>query len=206
MGMAMREQTTIVRLGSSVPFEWVSLSWYVASVAGGKDDAARAWLEDCGVPVFMLEGKQAYRPRGPQRGPRLLRTYRVLSGYLFVGDLALAQLCMARWKADQRRRDLPCPIDGFLGAGGVPCRVNGAAMQALFAAHECGRFAPATLDDEARQRIAIGSNVRITVGPFAFIEGIVTAFKSGDRAEILMNLFGHSRAVTVGLDSIGRVE
>jgi hypothetical protein len=190
-----------VRPGATVPLRWAGLEWYVACVERGRDREAREWLEQAGVPVFLLEGSKAYR-RG-MSGPWLSREWLVLEGYLFIGDMDAARLQIAHWQSDWRRKGVTCPVASFLGSSGKPIAVNGAAMQALFHAHDTNRFSTGKpLDDSVR----IGEEVRILKGPFTFIEGIVQKLLGGQMAEIQLELLGARRVAKVRLDSLARLE
>ena len=59
-----------VRIGEPVPMDWVGRKWYLISVRQGQDYAAREWLEENDVAVFMMEQRDVKRPGG--RGPRKL--------------------------------------------------------------------------------------------------------------------------------------
>ena len=194
----------LVRLGNAVPLEWTGLEWFVACVERGRDREAREWLEQADVPVFMLEGRKAYR-RG-MSGPWLSREWLVLEGYLFVGDIDAARLQTARWQADWRRNGVACPVVSFLGSGGKPMPVNGAAMQALFHAHDTNRFSTGKALSDSQDPVRIGEEVRILKGPFTFIEGIVQKLLSGQMAEIQVELFGAKMLAKVRLDSLARNE
>jgi hypothetical protein len=190
-----------IRPGVAVPLQWTGLEWFVACVERGRDREAREWLENASVPVFMLEGRKAYR-RG-MSGPWLSREWLVLEGYLFVGDMDAARLQIAHWQSDWRRKGVTCPVASFLGSSGKPIAVNGAAMQALFHAHDTNRFSTGKpLDDSVR----IGEEVRILKGPFTFIEGIVQKLLGGQMAEIQLELLGARRVAKVRLDSLARLE
>jgi hypothetical protein len=190
-----------IRPGVAVPLQWTGLEWFVACVERGRDREAREWLENASVPVFMLQGSKAYR-RG-MSGPWLSREWLVLEGYLFIGDLYAARLQISRWQSDRRRNGVACPVVSFLGSSGKPIAVNGAAMQALFHAHDTNRFSSGKpLDDSVR----IGEEVRILKGPFTFIEGIVQKLLGGQMAEIQLELLGARRVAKVRLDSLARLE
>jgi hypothetical protein len=199
--MNAEPQIERIRPGAIVPLQWTGLEWFVACVERGRDREAREWLEQAGVPVFMLEGRKAYR-RG-MSGPWLSREWLVLEGYLFIGDMDAARLQIAHWQSDWRRKGVTCPVASFLGSSGKPIAVNGAAMQALFHAHDTNRFSTGKpLDDSVR----IGEEVRILKGPFTFIEGIVQKLLGGQMAEIQLELLGARRVAKVRLDSLARLE
>lgn len=204
-GASANNQTTSakIRIGTPVPFEWVGLEWYVACVRQGRDYRARDLLEAAGLPVFMMERRVAVR-RGKRLGNgnggrREMTDMPLWAGYLFVaGDVSRVEAEVVAWGMDGRVH----PVFGFLGHDGCRQRVNGAAMQALFVAHEQGRFVPRTRRDALRRRFVPGQEVAITDGPFAFVEGIVNSFRNGDDVEILAELFGRETPITVPLDSL----
>ena len=202
----MNAEAEIERIspGVAVPLQWTGLEWFVACVERGRDREAREWLENAGVPVFMLQGSKAYR-RG-MSGPWLSREWLVLEGYLFVGDMNAARLQIARWQSDRRRNGVACPVVSFLGSSGKPIAVNGAAMQALFHAHDTNRFSTGKALVDSQDPVRIGEEVRILKGPFTFIEGIVQKLLGGQMAEIQLELLGARRVAKVRLDSLARLE
>ena len=223
----------IVRIGTPVPVAWAGIEWHVAITGenwrdsagsswhephedgGGHDErwtgsdyAARDLLEKADVPVFMMESRKWERTRG-RKGPKRRTDRPLWPGYLFVGGANSVAAVMAK-KREYERAGRAFPLTGFLGHAGRDGRagaerVNGAAMQALFVAHEAGRFVPRSERDDLQRRIALGQKVVATDGPFAFVEGIVNSFGHGGTVEILCELFGRSTPVRVGLDSLEQI-
>jgi len=125
-----------------------------------------------------------------------------MEGYLFIGDLAAAQLAAGRWSSDPRRRGVDCPIVGFLGMQGGAVPVDAFAMQALFAAHDAGTFSSGQPIDRRINPLRIGDEVRVLKGPFTYLDAIVLKVLKGDDVEIQLELFGSKRVAKVGLDSV----
>lgn len=201
--MMMERVVAKVRMGEPVPLQWSGLDWYVAAVDHGRDGEAREWLEGKSIPVFMVEGCKPYRHR--TGGEWRKRYWLPFEGYLFVGDLTRVQRAISGWHVDRHRRAIECPVYGLLGADAKPSRVNGFAMQALFAAHDAGWFT-----GTKRRRIdgvipfKVGESVAVNVGPWASVDALIKAFKGEDRVEIKLQLFGIEHLTTVGLDSISK--
>ena len=222
-----------VRIGKPVPLDWVGRNWYLATVRGGQDYAAREWLEDQGVAVFMLEGTESVRPGG--KGKRSMVSFPVFAGYLFVEAThhtidvmrGLASEVKARANVDRlyagseqvanvrtRRtiavsratRCLSNPITGWIGVDGVPNRVSGGNMQVLFTMHESALHVHKSEREANRARVRIGDLAAISDGPFKYIEGLVKSFTGSNHVEILAELFGRKTLVKVPLDSLEQIE
>lgn len=190
---------TRIRIGDGVPLEWAGLPWYVATIADKCDRAARQWLEDEGLHVFMLEGRKPVRIAN--RGAWVLRDYLVYDGYLFVSEIEKMIAVMRR----QQKMRRACPVTGYLGSQGRPVRVNGASMQALFVAHEHREFVPDEIRCADADSLRIGDQVAVKVGPLAIVSGIIHALKDGKDVEILAQMFGGARVVPVLLDNVTRM-
>lgn len=187
-----------VRIGESVPMAWAGLDWYAVQFAHAQDREARRMMEAAGVPVFLLEGRELRRVARGKGARRPVLTL-PMAGYGFVADLDGLRMLMAR----ERLLGRDCPVLGVLG-NPEPVAINGAAMQLLFAMHEAGSLVRCGFEGESVQ-LHPGDPVRICVGPFASLRGIVDAVKRSDHAEILTELLGRQQRVRVPLDSLERV-
>lgn len=179
-----------------IPENYSQMVWHVASVSGPMEEAL-AFLAL--QPRFAPKGERMVR-RG-LRGPYRAVTWWPMHGYVFTGDLAGTQARMAR----ARRLGNLCPLTGFLGMNGQPSPVRPAAMAALFAAQESGRFDDARADGVIRRNCPqIGEKVLAQVGNLADVEGVVKAVQKGDMIEITTQLFGRQMNSKVPLDRIVR--
>lgn len=204
-----------VRIGEPVPFAWVGMEWYAATVRANADLKVRDWLEGLGLPVLVLEGREARRV-GPRNGRRRLTDYPVLPGIVFVAELERVLAAMRSYGRFEHAvngvrhassgRGADCPLTGFLGCDGRPLRVGGATMGVLFAAHERALFVKESIRDSLRADMHRGDSVLIEDGPFAWTQGIVEKFRAANRVEILVEMFGRRQVVEVALDSVSRID
>lgn len=169
----------------------------------GRDYAARALLEESGLPVFMLEERTHGRIRGKGggRGRRGMYDRNFLPGYLFLGGrAAMVAVCaqMARWRRQERHH----PLTRFLDHDGTPQRASGADMATLFMAHDQLAHVPRDERDSLQRRFAIGQMVQLSEGPFSFVPAIVEAYLTGKRVRILEQLSGREIAIETELDKL----
>ena len=121
MNRSVLEKATRIRIGRPVPLAWSGLAWHVAIVERGKDRAAREWLEDCGVPVFAVEGCKAFRRGGS--GPWQTREWLIMEGYGKTlsrpgCDTVTRELCIvAMLTVLGRKQQLTSHVRGALRAG-----------------------------------------------------------------------------------------
>lgn len=194
----VKDRVAGVKPGRSAPLAWSGLDWHVAA-ARGPHAEAEAFLQQAGCIAFSPAFWVAHRRGG--RGPWLETLDRPMGGYVFVCGLEAAFTGMAR----RRQQGLAVPVAGFLGALGRPARVNGMAMQALFALNERGSEwrmqCPSAFDPRLRM-IRPGTKVRVATGAFSEVDAVVTAVLAGDRVEIMAQLFGREHVSKVALDRL----
>lgn len=196
-----------------VPLDWAGLDWFVAVALGdglssvhGQSDgntalkAISAMFEGSDVPLFIPRFRQCHRQRGG-RGPWVERTVPVLPGYAFIGDLDAARRVIAAWRFGPHAHRA-CPVAGFLGGWEAPRKVSSYVMHAMFAAQERnwdmrGLGQPAGADSVRK-----GDQVQLDVGPLAEMAGTVQRLRSGNKVEIIAELFGRQVTVTAWLDRI----
>jgi transcription antitermination factor NusG len=222
-----------IRIGDTIPDDWLGHDWFVATCKPGRDHEAREMFEDFGIPVLMMEGNELARA-SRRSGKRELRTRIIWPGYLFVagtpdtfslmrGGLNDCRHLMATERKrviEQKRAHRLLaeasevqvktwfsdnPVSGWRGTKHGPLRVDGATMQAVFLAHESAAFVHKSVRDANRARVRRGDIVAVSVGPFAFVEGIVQQFSNGNDVEILAEIFNRKTTVKVPFDSLEKI-
>lgn len=199
--------------GERVPVHWLGFDWYCVAVHQGSDIDFHQAMYDYGFPSFVVEGRRLRRIGADRR--RRLCQWLPLEGFVFVADLGDAMPCVHALshggkplvrdvvgrvpvERTKPKRDYP-PV-------ARPSRLNGAVMQTLFIAHDCGEFIPRNEREANRNWLHVGDTVLIRDGAFDGHEGLVRAIHSGNRIEILAQLFGRETRLNVRLDSVDRID
>lgn len=154
--------------------------WYAIQTKPRKEQAVLAALGRAGVEVYCPRIKQ----RRLRRRRKVCVDTALFPGYLFARLAFLQDYARVRWTPGLVR---------VVTSGGVPVEVSEEMLrevQAIERAGNRGSLRPA--------RLAPGSRVCVTEGPFAGFEGCVTEPLNGDeRVRILIELFHRQAALEV---------
>lgn len=153
--------------------------WFVFFTHPSAEKRAQESITELGLPVFVPFEKRIQRR--PGRKSRLYEAA-LFPGYGFVRF----DMNDDRWGSIKHSDGV---VD-LLGSGGVPSSVPDGAIDGLKLAETVGLF-------DRTKPPSVGMSVEITDGPFASWIGKVTKARSGDRIDVLLNIFGADRSVTI---------
>lgn len=193
----------------SIPLAWSGLRWHVAVLQGdglgglhGQSDGRSAI--EYGLRFFRLAQIPAFVPAERRKSPRNgsgkrrkggQRFRPIMPGYIFVGDSNAALAAIRSWESGPLGQIWRCPVKGLLSVDGKALLVSSFAMQAMFALQERNW----QIDADSLQP---GMRVRIQDEAMAGVVGVINKILSGDRIEILAELFGREVAVKLPVDSL----
>ncbi|MCR9236177.1 MAG: hypothetical protein NXI17_05855 [Alphaproteobacteria bacterium] len=168
--------------------------WYAGFVLSGKEFIAQKLLKRVGaVPYLPL--CQKWRRVNRYRREKVRIAYPAIAGSLFLGF----ERGQENWyEVFQRAPNLY----GVLGANGYPVALDGNRLNRFITENKF-RFGAA--DEERFMRthheFKIGDRVQIVSGPF---DGNIVDVKTikGSHARILLELFGGTQEVEIGLDNL----
>jgi len=154
--------------------------WYAIQTKSCKEQAVLAALDRAGVEVYCPRIKQ----RRIRRKRKVCVDVPLFPGYLFARLAFLQDYARVRWTPGLVR---------VVTSGGVPVEVSEEMLREVHAMERAGNrggLRPA--------RLAPGSRVCVTGGPFAGFEGRVTESLNGDeRVRVLIDLFQRQAALEV---------
>jgi len=162
--------------------------WFVFFTHPSAEKRAQESISDLGLPVFVPFEKRIQRRLG--RKPRRYEAA-LFPGYGFVRF----DMNDERWGAIKHSDGV---VD-LLGSGGVPASVPDYAVEGLQLADTVGLF-------DRTKPPSVGMPVEITEGPFASFIGKVMKARSGDRIDVLLNIFGGDRSVTIPVSYMRALE
>lgn len=173
--------------------------WFLAKVPSGKEFVAERILDDAGLLVFVPIEE---RYRKANRTVREKKTIRValIPGYVLVAmpPVALSQM---PWMRLFRFR----LVAGVVGRDGLPSRVPAREAREMIRRHCAGEFMPPSFYKHMRsyREFQVGDTVEVLEGPFEGNVFEVTAIK-GQNAQMVVDIFGGQREVTVPLEKLAK--
>lgn len=144
---------------------------------------------DAVVPKKKVQVKRRFQPRGAKVVHKP-----VLRGLVFVclvpSDAAFAGLLRLRG------------VSAVIGANGRPQPIGDGEMRSFMDLADAGafdeRFSPTGLQ--------VGSKVKIRVGTFADVEGVLEGYAKGRAARVMVWLFGREHVVDVRLANLEKLD
>lgn len=165
-------------------------AFYVFTTEPNKERAAEVILRKRDLLAIVPTIKVPCRARGT-RGRAVLRTVALIPGYVFVeldgSDRSISAVFRFR------------VIHGIVEFGGIPGRIEKAVMEEFIDRALTPPPAP------HKPELRVGGLVEVQEGAFVRHQGRLLRLR-GARCEILLQLFGASREVTVKTDSVAPIE
>jgi len=150
--------------------------WGVVRSLPQREKFASERLVDGGFEVFLplVQTKRASQP--------------LFSGYLFCR-------IVDRWRAINSTLGVLC----LVRVGDCPARCPDHEIDSLKAMIDGHGYIklPEALPPPVRRKIAIGTNVKVTAGPFGGMAGLYAGQSTRERELVLLNLLGASRPVAI---------
>jgi transcription antitermination factor NusG len=156
--------------------------WYLFRVPPQKERVAEQIAKRCGMIACVPMERR--KKRRVQKRNRVVSEYPIINGYVFIGD------------PDWHRIFNLGIIKSVVGFEGVPLRLAPAQMQRLL--KHSGQALPGRATPSWRRELTVGDRAEITTGPLRDTAGRIEAI-AGKRAEILFELLGVERVVSVPL-------
>lgn len=170
--------------------EWdQNLQWFCIRVEAQKEIAAERILRDngfnafCPIEIKLRRANSYSKRREPRQYAKLIR-------YLFV---AFEKGKPIPWFSLFRFR----MIQAVIGQGGLPVAIRSIDMQRVFGMSEA--VTPYRKASNPHRSFMVGENVEIVDGPFVGRFVRVEEIK-GDKARIILELFGENRDVMLPLE------
>lgn len=170
-----------------------ALDWFIIEVKTGKEDVARMVCRAKGFGTCLPMRRVKYRTRRQEMG-RTVRSFPVLSGYLFIG--------MSRDTPGWPELMEPGFMLGVVGISDMPYRLDKCVIDRFLQRYESAYYQRSALSDlPVLPDFKVGDHVKVLAGPF---EGHVIPVKKmkQQQAVVVARVLGKDCEIAMRLDDL----
>lgn len=190
-GVQKRDYSSQPARADDLDFE--ALDWFIIEVKTGKEDVARMVCREKGFGTCLPMRRVRYRTRR-QDAHRCMRSFPVLSGYLFIG--------MSRDTPGWPSLMAPTFMLGVVGINDRPYRLDKCVIDQFLQRYKSDYYKRSSQADQALlPDFNVGDHVKVLAGPFERHVVPVVKMKQ-QQAVVVARVLGKDCEITMRLDDL----